>query len=147
MRRHLTALLFSSLAVSLIASPAAAQSARDDAVQVRIEKLTPVYRSPSHAAETLVMAPAGQFSMRALEVKDGFIRIPLQRIPAGTPAIAARIRTLLAAGDQTGWITGAEVSARVVKARVDTVTVTRADTVFRTRVDSVKVDAHTHDHR
>jgi hypothetical protein len=147
MRRHFTALLLSSLAASLIASSAAAQSARDTAVQVTIERLTPVYRSPSLAAETLVMAPPGQFSMRELEIQNGFIRVPLQSIKASDPAIAGRIRALVAAGDQAGWITGAEVSARVVRVRVDTVAVTRADTVLRTRVDSTTVNAHPRDHR
>ena len=146
MRRHFTALLLSSLTVSLIASSAAAQSARDTVVQVTIAHLTPVYRSPSLAAETLVMAPAGEFSMPALEVQNGFIRVPLQSIKASAPAITARIRALVAAGDQTGWITGAEVSARVVRVRVDTVTVTHADTVLRTRVDST-VTAHPREHR
>ena len=147
MRRHLTALLLSSLAVSLPASPAAAQSARDTAVQVTIAHLTPVYRSPSRDAETLVMAPAGQFSMKELEVQNGFIRVPLQGINASTPAVAGRIRALVAAGDQAGWITGAEVSARLVRVHVDTVTVTHADTVLRTRVDSVRVDARPREHR
>src|SRR6476620_1319890 len=126
MRHYFTALLLSSLAVSLSASSASAQSARDT-IQVNIERHTPVYRSPSRAAETLVMAPAGQFSMRELVVQNGFIRVPLQSIKASAPAIAGRIRALVAAGDQTGWITGAEVSARLVRVRVDTVHVTHAD--------------------
>ena len=146
MRSYFTALLLSSLAVSLSASSAAAQSASDTQVQVKIEKLTPVYRSPSRAAETLVMAAPAQFSMRELEVRDGFIRVPLQSIKGSTPASAGRIRALIAAGDQTGWITGGEVSARVVKARVDTLTVTRVDTVLKTRVDSVTVNAHPQEH-
>lgn len=147
MRRHFTAVLLSSLATSLIASSAAAQNARDTVVQVKIERLTPVYRSPSLAAETLVMAPPGQFSMRKLEVQNGFIRVPLDSIKASAPAIAGRIRALVAAGEQAGWITGAEVSARVVRVRVDTVAVTRADTVLRTRVDSTTVNAHPKEHR
>lgn len=134
MRRHSTALLLSSLAVSLIASSAAAQSARDTLVQVTIERLTPVFESPSLAANTLVMAPAGQIILQKLEVQNGFIRVPLQSIKASAPAI-------------DGWITGAEVSARVVRVRVDTVTVTRADTVLRTRVDSVTGNAHPMEHR
>ncbi len=146
MRHYLTTLLLSSLAVSLTASSAAAQGTRDTPVQIKIEKLTPVYRNPSLAAETLVMAAPSEFSMRELEVQNGFIRIPLQSIKASTPAIAGRIRALVAAGDQTGWITGSEVSARVVKARVDTLTVTRVDTVLRTRVDSVTVNAHPEEH-
>jgi hypothetical protein len=146
MRRHFPVLLLSSLAAPLLASPAAAQSARDTVVQVTIAKLTPVFRSPSHAAETLVMAPAGQFTMRALEVQNGFIRVPLQSLEPSTPAIGARIRALVAAGDQTGWITGAEVSARVVRVRVDTLAVTRVDTVLRTRVDSVTAHPPGHHH-
>ena len=144
MRRHFTTLLLSSVALSLGASSAAAQSARDT-VQVTIARLTPVFRSPNLAAETLVMAPAGQFSMQELVVRDGFIRVPLQSIKASTPTVAARIRALVAAGEQAGWITGAEVSARLVRARVDTLTLTRVDTVLR--VDSVKGNAHLHDHR
>jgi hypothetical protein len=147
MRHYFTALLLSSLAVSLTVSSASAQSARDTAVQVNIERLTPVYRSPSRAAETLVMAPPGQFTMRELQVQNGFIRVPLQSIKASAPAIAERIRALVASGDQAGWITGAEVSARLVRVRVDTVHVTRADTVFRTRVDSVTVSPHPREHR
>ena len=85
--------------------------------------------------------------MRELEVRNGFIRVPLQSIKASAPAIAGRIRALVAAGDQAGWITGAEVSARVVRVRVDTVAVTRADTVLRTRVDSATVNAHPREHR
>ena len=131
MRHYLNALLLSSLATALTVSSAAAQSTRDTQVQVKIDKLTPVYRSPTLAAETLVMAAPGEFSMPALEVQNGFIRIPLKSIKASTPAIAGRVRALVAAGDQTGWITGGEVSARVVKARVDTLTVTRVDTVLQ----------------
>jgi len=142
MRHYFTGLLLASLAVPLLASSAAAQSARGTEVQVKIERLTPVYLSPSRAAETLVMAPAGEFSMPALEAQNGFIRIPLQSIKASTPAIAARIRALVAAGTRTGWITGGEVSARVVRARVDTVSVTHADTVLKTRVDTVRAPAH-----
>jgi len=123
MRRHFTALLLSSLAVSLVASSAAAQSARDSVVQITIAKKTPVFESASFAANTLVMAPPSQFTMRELVIENGFIRVPLQSIKPSGPAV-------------NGWITGAEVSARVVRVRVDTVTVTRADTVLRTRVDS-----------
>jgi hypothetical protein len=118
MRRHVTALLLPSIAASLLASSAAAQSARDTLVEVRIERLTPVFESPSFAANTLVMAKPAQFTMRELEVQNGFIRVPLRSIKPSAPAV-------------DGWITGAEVSARVVRVRVDTVTVTRSDTVLR----------------
>jgi hypothetical protein len=134
MRRHFTGLLLSSLAASLVASSAAAQSTRDTLVEVKIERKTPVFESPSFAANTIIMAPAGQFTMRALVVENGFIRVPLQSIKPG-----------LAAKD--GWITGAEVSARLVRVRVDTVTVTHADTVLRTRVDSVTANPHPKEHR
>jgi hypothetical protein len=134
MRRHFTALLISSLTIALTASAAAAQSARDTLVEVKIERKTPVFGSPSFAANTIIMAPAGQFTMPALVVENGFIRVPLRSIKASLPA-------------SYGWITGGEVSARVVRVRADTVTVTRADTVLRTRVDSVTVDAHPKDHR
>lgn len=130
MRRHFTALLFSSLAVSLVASSAAAQSARDSVVQITISKKTPVFESASFAANTLVMAPPSQFTMRELVIENGFIRVPLQSIKPSGPAV-------------NGWITGAEVSARVVRVRADTVTVTHADTVLKTRVDST-VKAHPH---
>jgi len=135
MRRHFTALLLSSLAISLTASSAVAQSARDtvNQVQVKIERKTPVYESPTLAANTLIMAPAGQFTMRELVVRNGFIRVPLQHFKPSAPAI-------------DGWITGAEVSARLVRVRTDTVTVVRADTVLRTRVDSVTVNAHPKEH-
>jgi hypothetical protein len=133
MRHHSSALLLSLLAASLIGSSAAAQSARDTLVQVKIERKTPVYETPSLAANTLVMAPPGQFSMRELVVQNGFIRIPLQSVKPSGPAI-------------DGWITGAEVSARYVKVRVDTVTVIRADTVLRQRVDSVTVNQHPKEH-
>jgi hypothetical protein len=129
MRSHFTALLFSSLAVALIARSAAAQSARDTLVEVKIERKTPVFESPSFAANTIIMAPAGQFTMPALVVENGFIRVPLRSIKPSLPA-------------KDGWITGAEVSARLVRVRVDTVTVTHADTVLRTRVDSVHVTTH-----
>ena len=134
MRRYFTALLLSSLAVSLVASPAAAQSGRDSLVQITIAKKTPVFESASFAANTIIMAPPSQFVIRSLEVKNGFIRVPLRSIKASLPA-------------SYGWITGGEVSARVVRVRADTVTVTRADTVLRTRVDSVTVNAHPKDHR
>ena len=134
MRHHSTALLLSSLAVSLAAAPAAAQSSRDSLVEVRIARKTPVFESPSFAANTIIMAPAGQFTMRGLVVENGFIRVPLRSIKASLPA-----------GD--GWITGAEVSARVVRVRADTVSVTRVDTVLRTRVDSVTVNARPKEHR
>jgi hypothetical protein len=134
MRRHFTAPLLSLLAASLIASSAAAQSARDTLIEVKIARLTPVFESPSLAANTLVMAPAGRLILRDLVVENGFIRVPLQSIKPSAPAI-------------DGWITGAEVSARVVRVRVDTVTVTRADTVLRTRVDSVTGNAHPKEHR
>ena len=134
MRRHFSVLLLSSLAISLVTSSAAAQSARDTLVQVTIARVTPVYESPSLSANTLVMASADQFSMRELVVQNGFIRVPLRSIKASLPA-------------SYGWITGGEVSARVVRVRADTVTVTRADTVLRTRVDSVNVNAHPKDHR
>jgi len=134
MRHHFSALLLSSLAVTLIGSSAAAQSARDTLVQVKIERKTPVYETPSLAANTLVMAPPGQFNIRELVVQNGFIRIPLRSVKPSGPAI-------------DGWITGAEVSARYVRVRVDTVTVVRADTVLRTRVDSVTLNAHPKDHR
>jgi len=137
MRRHFSVLLLSSLAISLVTSSAAAQSARDTLVQVTIARVTPVYESPSLSANTLVMASADQFSMRELVVQNGFIRVPLQSIKPSAPAAAGRIRALVAAGNQAGWITGAEVSARLVRVRNDTVTVTHADTVLRTRVDSV----------
>ena len=130
MRRHFTALLLSSLAVSLGASSAAAQSARDSVVQITISKKTPVFESASFAANTLVMAPPSQFTMRELVIENGFIRVPLQSIKPSGPA-------------GNGWITGAEVSARVVRVRADTVTVTHADTVLKTRVDST-VKAHPH---
>jgi len=133
MRRHFTALLFSSLAVSLVASSAAAQSARDSVVQITIAKKTPVFESASFAANTLVMAPPSQFTMRELVIENGFIRVPLQSIKPSGPAV-------------NGWITGAEVSARVVRVRADTVTVTHADTVLKTRVDSA-VKAHPREHR
>ena len=133
MRHHSTALLLSSLAVSLLTSSAAAQSASDSLVEVKIERKTPVFESPSLAANTLVMAPAGQFTMRGLVVENGFIRIPLQSVKPSGPAV-------------NGWITGAEVSARLVRVRVDTVTVTHADTVLRTRVDS-SVNPHPREHR
>jgi hypothetical protein len=133
MRSHFTALLFSSLAVALIARSAAAQSARDTLVEVKIERKTPVFESPSLAANTIIMAPAGQFTMSALVVENGFIRVPLRSIKPSLPA-------------KDGWITGAEVSARLVRVRVDTVTVTHADTVLRTRVDSVTVNAHPKEH-
>jgi len=133
MRRHFTALLLSSLAVSLVASSAAAQSARDSVVQITITKKTPVFESASFAANTLVMAPPSQFTMRELVIENGFIRVPLQSIKPSGPAV-------------NGWITGAEVSARVVRVRADTVTVTHADTVLRTRVDSA-VKAHPREHR
>jgi hypothetical protein len=133
MRRHFTALLLSSLAVSLIASSAAAQGARDSVVQITITKKTPVFESASFAANTLVMAPPSQFTMRELVIENGFIRVPLQSIKPSGPAV-------------NGWITGAEVSARVVRVRADTVTVTHADTVLRTRVDST-VKAHPREHR
>jgi hypothetical protein len=129
MRHHFSALLLSSLAVALTGSSAAAQSARDTLVQVKIERKTPVYESPSRAANTLVMAPPGQFNIRELVVQNGFIRIPLQKVKPSGPAV-------------DGWITGAEVSARYVRLRVDTVTVVHADTVLRTRVDSVTVSPH-----
>ncbi|MFL5607333.1 MAG: hypothetical protein ACJ8AD_12870 [Gemmatimonadaceae bacterium] len=147
MRRHFTALLLSSFAVSFIASSAAAQSARDTLIQVKIDRLTPVYRSPSLAANTLVMAPAGEFTMGGLEVQNGFIRVPLKSLKASTPAIAERIRALVAAGDSAGWITGAEVSVRVVRLRIDTVTVTHADTVLRTRIDSATDHSRPNEHR
>jgi hypothetical protein len=134
MRHHSTALLLSSLAVSLIASSAAAQSASDSLVEVKIERKTPVFESPSLAANTLVMAPAGQFTMRGLVVENGFIRVPLRSIKPSAPAV-------------DGWITGAEVSARLVRVRVDTVSVTRVDTVLRTRVDSVTASPHPREHR
>jgi hypothetical protein len=126
MRRHCTALLLSSLVISLTASSAAAQSARDTVtqVQVKIARKTPVFESPSLAANTLIMAPAGEFTMRELVVENGFIRVPLQRFKPSASAT-------------DGWITGAEVSARLIRVRVDTVTVTHADTVLRTRIDSV----------
>ena len=133
MRRHFTALLLSSLAVFLIASSAAAQSGRDSLVQITIAKKTPVFESASFAANTLVMAPPSQFTMRELVIENGFIRVPLQSIKPSAPAV-------------NGWITGAEVSARVVRVRADTVTVTHADTVLRTRVDST-VRAHPREHR
>ena len=147
MRHHSLALLLWSLAVTLIGSSAAAQSAHDTLVQVKIERLTPVYASPSRAANTLVMAPPGQIGLRELVVENGFIRVPLQSIKASTPAIAGRIRALVAGGDQAGWITGAEVSVRVVRIRVDTVTVLHADTVLRTRIDSATVHARPNEHR
>lgn len=134
MRRHFTALLLSTLAVSLIASSAAAQSGRDSVVQIKIVKKTPVFESPSLAANTIIMAPPSQFVIRELEVQNGFIRVPLRSIKASLPA-------------SYGWITGGEVSARVVRVRADTVTVTHADTVLRTRVDSVTVNPHPKDHR
>jgi hypothetical protein len=134
MRRHFTALLLSSLAVSLIASSAAAQGARDTVVEVKIERKTPVFETPTLAANTIIMAPPGQFTMRELVVQDGFIRVPLRSIKPSLPA-------------KDGWITGAEVSARLVRVRVDTVTVTHADTVLRTRVDSVTVAPHPREHR
>ena len=133
MRRHFTALLLSSLAVSPVASSAAAQGARDSVVQITITKKTPVFESASFAANTLVMAPPSQFTMRELVIENGFIRVPLQSIKPSAPAV-------------NGWITGAEVSARVVRVRADTVTVTHADTVLRTRVDST-VRAHPREHR
>jgi len=133
MRRHFTALLLSSLAVSLVASSAAAQSARDSVVQITITKKTPVFESASFAANTLVMAPPSQFTMRELVIENGFIRVPLQSIKPSGPAV-------------NGWITGAEVSARVVRVRADTVAVTRVDTVLKTRVDST-VKAHPREHR
>jgi len=133
MRRHFTALLLSSLAVSLVASSAAAQSARDSVVQITITKKTPVFESASFAAITLVMAPPSQFTMRELVIENGFIRVPLRSIRPSGPAV-------------NGWITGAEVSARVVRVRADTVTVTHADTVLKTRVDSA-VKAHPREHR
>jgi hypothetical protein len=129
MRSHFTAVLLSSLTASLVASSAAAQSARDTLVEVKIERKTPVFESPSFAANTIIMAPAGQFTMPALVVENGFIRVPLRSIKPSLPA-------------KDGWITGAEVSARLVRVRVDTVTVTHADTVLQTRVDSVKVTKH-----
>ncbi len=129
MRRHFTALLLSSLAVSLSASAAAAQSSRDSVVQITIAKKTPVFESPTIAANTIIMAPPSQFVIRSLEIQNGFIRVPLRSIKATLPA-----------GD--GWITGGEVSARVVRVRADTVTVTRADTVLRTRVDSAARNTH-----
>jgi hypothetical protein len=134
MRRHFTALLLSALAVALTAPAAAAQSARDTLVEVKIERKTPVFESPTLAANTIIMAPAGRFTMRQLVVQDGFIRVPLQSIKASLPA-------------KDGWITGAEVSARLVRVRVDTVTVTHADTVLRTRVDSVTVAPRPKEHR
>jgi hypothetical protein len=134
MRRHFTALLLSSLAVSLIASSAAAQSGRDSLVQITIAKKTPVFESASFAANTIIMAPPSQFVIRSLEVRNGFIRVPLRSIKPSLPA-------------KDGWITGAEVSARLVRVRVDTVTVTHADTVLRTRVDSVTVAPHPREHR
>jgi len=132
--RHLsTTLLLSSVAVSLMASTAAAQGARDSLVEVKIDRLTPVFESPSIAANTIIMAPAGQFTMRGLVIENGFIRVPLQSIKASLPA-------------KDGWITGGEVSARVVRVRVDTVAVTHADTVLRTRVDSVRGTARPREH-
>ena len=128
MRRYFTALLLSSLA-SLMASSAAAQSGRDSVVQITIAKKTPVFESPTLAANTIIMAPAGQFVIRSLEIQNGFIRVPLRSIKASLPAT-------------DGWITGGEVSARVVRVRADTVTVTRADTVLRRRADSVSVAPH-----
>jgi hypothetical protein len=131
MRLLSTTLLFSSVAVSLTASSAAAQSARDTLVEVKIARKTPVFESPTLAANTIIMAPPGQFTMRQLVVENGFIRVPLQSIKSSLPA-------------KDGWITGAEVSARLVRVRVDTLTVTHADTVLRTRVDSVT--AHPQEH-
>ena len=71
--------------------------------------------------------------MRELVIENGFIRVPLQSIKPSAPAV-------------NGWITGAEVSARVVRVRADTVTVTHADTVLKTRVDSA-VKARPREHR
>jgi hypothetical protein len=134
MRLLSTTLLLSSLAVSLSASAAAAQSARDTVVEVRIERKTPVFESPTLAANTIIMAPPARFTMRELVVQDGFIRVPLRSIKPSLPA-------------KDGWITGAEVSARLVRVRVDTVTVTHADTVVKTRVDSVTVAPRPKDHQ
>ena len=80
---------------------ATAQSARDTLVQVTIERLTPVFESPSLAANTLVMAPAGQIVLQKLEVQNGFIRVPLQSIKASAPAIDGWITGLAGSGKST----------------------------------------------
>jgi len=135
MRYLSSTLLLSSVVISLTASTAAAQSARDSLVEVKIDRLTPVFESPTIAANTIIMAPASQFTMRGLVIENGFIRVPLRSIKPSLPA-------------KDGWITGGEVHARVVRVRVDTVAVTHADTGRQIRVDSVAGStARPRDHR